>query len=87
MTGKQLGLLGVIAVAMSLVLAACGADPTATPTSVPAATAPPQATPTPDAAALFEAERAALIASAQGEGEVSLDFGGSARRSDRPRAA
>ena len=80
MTGKRLGPLAVIAGAMALVLGACGADPTATPTSAPTATPPPQATPTPDEAALFEAEWAALIAAAQDEGEITLAFGGSAGR-------
>ncbi len=74
------------AVAIALVLAACGADPTATPTSAPTATPVPQATstPTPDAAALFQAEWAALIAAAQEEGEITMTFGGSAGRNFRP---
>ena len=78
MPGKQFGLLTVVAGAMALVLAACGADPTATPTSAPTATPPPQATPTatPDAAALFQAEWDALIAAAHEEGQLSLVFGG-----------
>ena len=84
MTGKQIGSLVLALGAMALLLAACGADPTATPTSAPTATAPPQATPTPDEAALFETEWAALIAAAQEEGEVTLVFGGSAGRSYRP---
>ena len=88
MTGKRLGLLSASAVAMALLLAACGADPTATPTSAPTPTPPPDAAPTatPDAAALFEAEWAELIAAAQAEGEVSMTFGGSAGRNFRPLA-
>ncbi|MCH7654929.1 MAG: extracellular solute-binding protein, partial [Chloroflexi bacterium] len=53
--------------------------PTVTPTVAPTATPPPQAAPTPDAAALFEAEWAALIEAAQAEGELSLVFGTSGR--------
>ncbi len=89
MSRKRFGLLSVSAVVMALLLVACGADPTATPTSAPTATAPAQAapTPTPDAAALFQAEWAALIAAAQAEGEVVLTFGGSAGRNFRPVAA
>ena len=89
MNGKRVGLLTVTAVFMAFGLAACGADPTATPTSAPTATPPPQAipTPTPDAAALFQAEWAALIAAAQAEGQVVLTFGGSAGRNFRPIAA
>ena len=60
MRGRRFGPLTVIALGMALVLAACGADPTATPTSVPTATplqatpllqatTLPQATPPPDA--------------------------------------
>ena len=84
MTGKRIGSRVLAVGAMALVLGACGADPTATPTSAPTATPLPQATPTPDAAARFEAEWAALIAAAQEEGEVTLVFGGSAGRSYRP---
>ena len=86
MTSKQSGLLAGIAAALALVLAGCGADPTATPTSVPTATPPPQAaaTPTPDEAALFQAEWDALIAAAQEEGELTMVFGGSAGRNFRP---
>ena len=86
MTAKRSGLLSIGAVAMALVLASCGADPTATPTSAPTATPVPQATstPTPDAAALFQAEWAALIAAAQEEGEITMTFGGSAGRNFRP---
>ena len=86
MTGKHFGPLAVTAVAMALVLAACGADPTATPTSAPTATPLPQAEPTatPDEAARFEAEWAALIAAAQEEGEVSLSFNTGAGRRYRP---
>ena len=72
---------------MALLLAACGADPTATPTSAPTATPRPEqpaATPTPDAAALFEAEWEALIKAAQEEGQLSLVFGGNAGRNYRP---
>ena len=86
MRGKHLGLLSLTAVAMALSLAACGGDPTATPTVAPTATPPPQAAPTPDAAALFEAEWAALIEAAQAEGQVVLTFGGSAGRNFRPEA-
>ena len=84
MTGKRFGLLSVTAAVMALVLVACGADPT--PTSVPTATSPPQAEPTPtlNAAQLFEAEWAELIAAAQEEGEITMTFGGSAGRSFRP---
>ncbi len=89
MNGKTFGLLSVTAVALALGLVACGADPTATPTPAPTATSPAQATPTPtpDAAALFQAEWAALIEAAQAEGEVVLTFGGSAGRNFRPIAA
>ena len=86
MTRKRSGLLAVTAGALALVLAACGADPTATPTSAPTAAPPPQATPTPDAAARFQAEWDALIEAAQEEGEVSLVFGGGAGRNYRPLA-
>ena len=84
MTGKPRGLLAVIAVAMSLVLAGCGADPTATPTSAPTATPLPPATPTPDEAARFQAEWEALIKAAQEEGEVQLSFNTGAGRRYRP---
>ena len=86
MAGKRLGPLSVTVAVMALLLAACGADPTATPTSVPTATPLPQAaaTPTPDAAALFQAEWAELIEAAQAEGELSLTFGGAAGRAFRP---
>ena len=89
MIGKRFGLLSVTTAALALILAACGADPTATPTSAPAPTPPPQAgpTPTPDEAALFQAEWDALIKAAQDEGEVSMTFGGSAGRNFRPIAA
>ena len=80
MTGKQIGSLALAVGAMALVLAGCGADPTATPTSAPTAAPPPQATPTPDAAALFQTEWDALIAAAQEEGELTLAFGGAAGR-------
>ena len=83
MRGKKLGPLALVAAAMALVLAACGADPTATPTSAPTATPLPQA-PTPDAAALFQAEWDALIAAAHEEGELSITFGGAAGRNFRP---
>ncbi len=81
MARKQGGPLFVIAAAVALLLAACGADPTATPTSAPTATPPaqPEATPTPDAAALFQAEWDALIAAAQEEGQLSLVSGGGGR--------
>ena len=80
MTGKQVGSLVLAVGAMTLLLPACGADPTATPTSAPTATAPPMATPTPDEAARFQTEWAALIAAAQEEGEITLAFGGAAGR-------
>ena len=85
MTGRRFGLLSVTAAVMALLLAACGADPTVTPTSVPTATPLPQATPTPtpDAAALFRAEWDALIKAAQDEGELSITAGGSAGRNFR----
>ena len=87
MTGKRFGPLAVIAAAMALVLAACGAEPTATPTLEPTATPLPEATPTPDAAALFQAEWSALIAAAQEEGELTATFGGGAGRKYRPIAS
>ena len=73
---------------MTLVLAACGADATATPTSPPA-TPPPQAEPTPtlDEAAQAEADWDALIGAAQAEGKLSLSFNTSSGRSLRPVAA
>ncbi len=82
MTGKQLGLLTVLAGAVALLLAACGAD--ATPTSAPTATPPPEATPTPDAAARFQAEWDALIEAAREEGKLTIAFGGGAGRNYRP---
>ena len=86
MTGKQLGPLAAIAVGMSLVLAACGADPTATPTTAQTGTPLPQATPTstPDEAARAEAEWDALIKAAQEEGELTMSFGGQASENFRP---
>ena len=86
MRGKHLGLLSLAALAMALSLAACGADPTATPTVAPTATPPPQAAPTPDAAARFEAEWAALIEAAHSR--VLTSSKRSARRRSRspPRA-
>ena len=65
MRGRQLGQLAIVAAAMALVLAACGADPTATP--APTATPPPQATATLDDADTFAAEWDALIEAAQAE--------------------
>ena len=86
MIGKRLGLLSATAAVMALVLAACGADPTATPTPQPTATPVPGATPTPtpNAAALFQIEWAELIEAAQAEGKLSLTFGGAAGRAFRP---
>ena len=86
MKGNRFGQLSLTAAVAALLLTACGADPTATPTSAPTPTPPPEAvpTPTPDAAALFQVEWAALIEAAQAEGEVSLTFGGSAGRNFRP---
>ena len=79
MGGKLGGLLVVVAAVMALLLEACGADPTATPTSAPTATPLPQATPTPDEAARFQAEWDALIKAAQEEGKLSLVSGGGGR--------
>ncbi len=76
------GLLGVSVAVMALALAACGADPTATP--APTATPLPEAAPTLDAAALFQIEWAELIEAAQAEGEIVMTFGGSAGRNFRP---
>ena len=84
MTGKRFGLLAASGGVMALVLVACGADPTATPTSAPAAPPPAQATPTPDAVALFQVEWDALIEAAQEEGELTIAFGGGAGRNYRP---
>ena len=69
---------GLIVVAL---VAACGSDPTATPTTAPTATATPlppgapepTATNTPTAQQLFEEEWSALIAAAQSEGELQLE--------------
>ena len=85
---------GVLLLLVSLVLSACGSDPTATPTAtatptppsdVPAAPTPtgPTATPTPDAAALFQAEWDALIAAAQAEGKLTIAAGGAPSREYR----
>ena len=71
MTGKQVGLLAVIAGAMALLLGACGGDePTATPVPVATPTAVPAGspTPTPDP---FQVEWDALIEAAHAEGEIS----------------
>lgn len=83
-------MLALIALAMTLVLAACGQEdptatprPTATPTPVPGATSTPTPEP-PSEAELFQQEWDALIAAAQEEGEVVLVFGGSAGRNYRP---
>ena len=76
-------MLMVLAATMALVVAACGADPTATPRPTPT-TAGPEATPTPNAEAIFQAEWAELIAAAQAEGEITLVFGGSAGRNYVP---
>ncbi len=85
MAGKRFVLPTLIAGAMALVLAACGADPTATPTSAPTATPPPQAgpTPTPDEAARFQAEWAELIEAARAEGELSITLGSVSSRNFR----
>ena len=69
-------LLGGLA---ALTAAACGADPTATPTPRPA-----EPTPTPDERTQFEREWTDLIAAAQEEGEVVIVMGGSASRNYRP---
>ena len=89
MIGKRFGLLSATAVLLALLLVACGADPTATPTSEPTATPLPGATPTPtpDEAALFQIEWDALIEAAQAEGDLILVFGGAAGRNFRPIAA
>ena len=82
MTGRQFTSLAVIAIAVGTLLAACGADPTATPTAT--AAPPPEAaataTPTPGAAALFQAEWDALISAAQEEGELVIVFNPGAGR-------
>ena len=82
---------GALLLLVSLVLSACGADPTATPaptatatpTPAPDAPAGPTATPTPDAAALFQAEWDALIAAAQAEGQLTIAAGGAPSREYR----
>ena len=71
MISKQFGLLAVIAGAMALLLAACGADPTATPTAPatptatptqePGATPRPTATPLPPATPTPTPDAAALF--------------------------
>jgi ABC-type glycerol-3-phosphate transport system substrate-binding protein len=65
---KLVAFVGIVIVS-TLLLAACGSDPTATPVPTPTATAPPadEPTPTPDP---FLAEWAELVAAAQEEGEV-----------------
>ena len=82
MTRGQLGPLAVVATAVVTLLAACGADPTATPASTPTVALPSEAaaTPTPDAAALFQAEWDTLIGAAQDEGELTLVFNTGAGR-------
>ena len=78
-------MLALIALAMALVLAACGQeDPTSTPAPTP--TSPPAEEPTPtlDAAAAFQVEWDALIAAAQAEPEVVIVMGGSSGRNYRP---
>ncbi|MCI0888247.1 MAG: hypothetical protein J4N28_01350, partial [Chloroflexi bacterium] len=89
MTGNRLGLVSATAAVLALLVSACGADATATPTSVPTATPLPGATPTPtpDEAALFQIEWDALIEAAQAEGDLILVFGGAAGRNFRPIAA
>lgn len=80
---------GVLLLLVSLVLSACGTDPTATPvptatpTAAPDVPAGPTATPTPDAAALFQAEWDALIAAAQAEGQLTIAAGGAPSREYR----
>ncbi len=71
MTGKQLGRLLVLVASIALFLAACGADPTATPEPTATPLTPAEPTPTLDAAGLFQVEWDALIAAAQAEGEVA----------------
>ena len=90
-THKRLPGFGAVVLLLlgSLVLSACGADPTATPapTATPSPTPPSAATatptPTPDAAALFQAEWDALIAAAQAEGELTIAAGGAPSREYR----
>ena len=65
-----IGFVGLAVVAS--LIAACGADPTATP----------RPTPTPDAAAVFQTEWDRLLAAAQAEGEVVTFISGSLGRSD-----
>lgn len=94
MIHRQLGPLTVVATAVVILLVACGADPTTTPTSTPAvaptpvptaaATPPAAPTPTPDAAALFQAEWDALIGAAQEESELILVMNPGAGRHFRP---
>ena len=65
-----IGLLGLLLFVIGI--AACGSDPTATPTSAPTATPVPDATatPTPSAMELFQIEWDELVAAAQAEGEL-----------------
>ena len=86
MAAKRFGLLSVTAAVMALILAACGADATATPPPAPTATPLRQAGPTatPDEAARFEAEWAALITAAKEEGSLTVAFGGGTSRWFRP---
>lgn len=81
---KQFWAALLVSIALLSVLAACGGDPTATPTppalddiatpTPPPGDAPP--TPTPDADALFQAEWDALVEAAQSEGELVVMAGG-----------
>ncbi len=70
------------ALALLLTLAACGSDPTATPTPEPAA-APDEPTVTPTPKAAWEIEWDELVTAAQVEGELILEGSGQAEISIR----
>ena len=80
------GLLG----ALGMLLAACGADPTATPVPTatprpaPEATAAPEATPT-EGPPAWQVEYDKVFAAAKEEGKVVIAMGGSASRNFGPR--
>ena len=69
MNRRKLGMLAILAGVFAMLAAACGSDPTATPSPTP--TQASQATPTPDPVA---AEWAALKAAAAQEGELIAFF-------------